>query len=113
MDVLALSRWQFAITTIYHFLFVPLTLGLSIFIALLETCYVQTKHEEWKKSCRQLVKFFGTVFLINFAMGVITGIVQEFHFGMNLLSALSAILLLGEGGKKVHESPATYGQFCR
>ena len=46
MDVLALSRWQFAITTIYHFLFVPLTLGLSIFIALLETCYVHTKREE-------------------------------------------------------------------
>lgn len=83
MDVLALSRWQFAITTLYHFLFVPLTLGLSIFIALLETCYVQTKHEEWKKSCRMLVKFFGTIFLINFAMGVVTGIVQEFHFGMN------------------------------
>ncbi len=83
MDVLALSRWQFAITTIYHFLFVPLTLGLSIFIALLETCYVHTKREEWKKSCLQLVKFFGTIFLINFAMGVVTGIVQEFHFGMN------------------------------
>lgn len=83
MDVLALSRWQFAITTIYHFLFVPLTLGLSIFIALLETCSIWTKHEEWRKTCRQMVRFFGTVFLINFAMGVVTGIVQEFHFGMN------------------------------
>lgn len=83
MDALDLSRWQFAITTLYHFLFVPVTLGLSIFIALLETCSVWTKREDWKKSCRQLVKFFGTIFLINFAMGVVTGIVQEFHFGMN------------------------------
>ena len=83
MDALILSRWQFAITTTYHFLFVPITLGLSVFVALLETCYVTTKHEAWKKQCRQLVKFFGTIFLINFAMGVVTGIVQEFHFGMN------------------------------
>jgi cytochrome bd ubiquinol oxidase subunit I len=83
MDVLFLSRWQFAITTIYHFLFVPITLGLSMFVALLETCYVTTRHEAWKKQCLQLVKFFGTIFLINFAMGVVTGIVQEFHFGMN------------------------------
>lgn len=83
MDALILSRWQFAITTTYHFLFVPLTLGLSIFVALLETCYVTTKHEAWKKACLQLVKFFGTLFLINFALGVVTGIVQEFHFGMN------------------------------
>jgi len=83
MDALFLSRWQFAITTTYHFLFVPITLGLSVFVALLETCYVTTKHEAWKKECRKLVKFFGTIFLINFAMGVVTGIVQEFHFGMN------------------------------
>lgn len=83
MDALILSRWQFAITTTYHFLFVPLTLGLSIFVALLETCYVTTQREAWKKACLQLVKFFGTLFLINFAMGVVTGIVQEFHFGMN------------------------------
>ena len=83
MDVTLLSRWQFAITTIYHFFFVPVTLGLSIFTALLETCYVTTKHEKWKKICRQLTKFFGTLFLINFSMGVVTGIVQEFHFGMN------------------------------
>ena len=83
MDVLALSRWQFAITTIYHFLFVPLTLGLSIFIALLETCSVLTKRPQWKEEARKLTKFFGTVFLINFGMGVVTGIVQEFHFGMN------------------------------
>ena len=83
MEALLLSRWQFAITTVYHFLFVPITLGLSIFTALLETCYVRTKHSEWKPVCKKLTKFFGTIFLINFAMGVVTGIVQEFHFGMN------------------------------
>ena len=83
MDALLLSRWQFAITTIYHFLFVPLTLGLTIWVALLETCYVRTQRPHWKEPCRQLVKFFGTLFLINFSLGVVTGIVQEFHFGMN------------------------------
>lgn len=83
MEALLLSRWQFAITTVYHFLFVPITLGLSIFTALLETCYVRTQHPEWKPVCKKLTKFFGTIFLINFAMGVVTGIVQEFHFGMN------------------------------
>ena len=83
MDVLSLSRWQFAITTTYHFLFVPLTLGLSIFLALLETCYVKTQRPEWKKHCRGLIQFFSTIFLINFGMGIVTGIVQEFHFGMN------------------------------
>jgi len=79
MDVLALARWQFAITTIYHFFFVPLTLGLSIFIALLETKYVRSGDEMYKK----MAKFWGTIFLINFAMGVVTGIVQEFQFGLN------------------------------
>ena len=79
MDVLSLARWQFAITTIYHFFFVPLTLGLSIFIALLETKYVRSGDEMYKK----MAKFWGTIFLINFAMGVVTGIVQEFQFGLN------------------------------
>jgi len=79
MDVLTLARWQFAITTIYHFFFVPLTLGLSIFIALLETKYVRSGDEMYKK----MAKFWGTIFLINFAMGVVTGIVQEFQFGLN------------------------------
>lgn len=79
MEELILSRWQFAITTIYHFLFIPLTLGLSIFIAILETLYVRTNDLRYK----QLVKFWGKLFLVNFAMGVVTGIVQEFHFGMN------------------------------
>ena len=83
MDALLLSRWQFAITTTYHFLFVPITLGLSIFVALLETCFVMTKRPHWKAASKRLVRFFGTIFLINFALGVVTGIVQEFHFGMN------------------------------
>lgn len=65
------------------FSFVPVTLGLSIFVALLETCYVRTKHPAWKETSRKLVRFFGTLFVINFSMGVVTGIVQEFHFGMN------------------------------
>ncbi len=79
MNPVALSRWQFAITTIYHFFFVPLTLGLVWFIAIAETIYVRTGKETY----RQMAKFWGKLFLINFAMGVVTGIVQEFQFGMN------------------------------
>jgi cytochrome d ubiquinol oxidase subunit I len=79
MDPVTLSRWQFAITTIYHFFLVPLTLGLSILIALFESRYVATGNEKYK----QLARFWGKIFLINFAAGVVTGIVQEFHFGMN------------------------------
>jgi cytochrome d ubiquinol oxidase subunit I len=74
-----LSRWQFAMTTIYHFFFVPLTLGLGWFVAIFETIYVRTGNETYKK----LAKFWGKLFLINFAMGVVTGIVLEFQFGMN------------------------------
>ena len=83
MDALLLSRLQFAITTVYHFLFVPVTLGLSIFVALLETWYIHGEYYDERVKLKKLVKFFGTIFLINFAMGVVTGIVQEFHFGMN------------------------------
>ena len=83
MDALLLSRLQFAITTVYHFLFVPVTLGLSIFVALLETWYICSSSYYERLKLKRLVKFFGTIFLINFAMGVVTGIVQEFHFGMN------------------------------
>ncbi|MBR0359418.1 MAG: cytochrome ubiquinol oxidase subunit I [Selenomonadaceae bacterium] len=83
MDALLLSRVQFALTTVYHFLFVPVTLGLSIFVALLETGSLVTKTYAMRDSLRKLAKFFGGLFLINFAMGVVTGIVQEFHFGMN------------------------------
>ena len=79
MDPLILSRWQFAITTIYHFFLVPLTLGLSILVAIFESRYVATGNETYKS----MAKFWGKVFLINFAAGVVTGIVQEFHFGMN------------------------------
>ncbi|MGB8644445.1 MAG: cytochrome ubiquinol oxidase subunit I [Anaerolineae bacterium] len=79
MDVLLLSRLQFAITTVYHFFFVPLTLGLSILVALMETLYVTSGREMYKT----MTKFWGKLFLINFAMGVVTGIVQEFQFGMN------------------------------
>ncbi len=79
MDALALARWQFAITTVYHFFFVPLTLGLSILVALMETLYVRTGDELYKR----MTQFWGKLFAINFAMGVVTGIVQEFQFGMN------------------------------
>src|SRR4030065_2292008 len=78
MDVLLLAHLQFAITTIYHFFFVPLTLGLSIIVAILETIYVRTGNEDYKR----MTKFWGKLFLINFAIGVVTGIVQEFQFGM-------------------------------
>jgi len=79
MDSLILARWQFAITTTYHFFFVPLTLGLSVLVALMQTIYVRTGDETWKR----MTKFWGKLFVINFAMGVVTGIVQEFQFGMN------------------------------
>ena len=79
MDPVILSRWQFAVTTIYHFFLVPLTLGLSILVAIFESRYVATGNETYKL----LAKFWGKIFLINFATGVVTGIVQEFHFGMN------------------------------
>ena len=79
MDPLLLARLQFAITTVYHFFFVPLTLGLSVLVALMETLYWRTGNEVYK----QMTKFWGKLFLINFAMGVVTGIVQEFQFGMN------------------------------
>ncbi|MBI9043941.1 MAG: cytochrome ubiquinol oxidase subunit I [Anaerolineaceae bacterium] len=79
MDPIILSQWQFAIITVYHFFFVPVTLGLSVFLAIMETLYVRTGKEIYKR----MVKFWGKLFLINFAMGVVTGIVQEFQFGMN------------------------------
>lgn len=79
MDALTLARWQFGITTVYHFFFVPLTLGLVWVVAVLQTAWYVTGNEVWKR----LTKFWGKLFLINFAMGVVTGIVQEFQFGMN------------------------------
>lgn len=79
MNPIILSRWQFALTTVYHFFFVPLTIGLVWFVAIMETSYVRTGKESYKR----MAKFWGKLFLINFAMGVVTGIVQEFQFGMN------------------------------
>ncbi|RNL84810.1 cytochrome ubiquinol oxidase subunit I [Halostreptopolyspora alba] len=79
MDALDLARWQFGITTVYHFLFVPLTIGLSVIVAALQTAWYRTGRHEYLRA----TKFFGKLFLINFAMGVVTGIVQEFQFGMN------------------------------
>ena len=79
MDVVDISRWQFGITTVYHFIFVPLTIGLAPLVALMQTLWLATKKQHWYRATR----FFGTIFLVNFAMGVATGIVQEFQFGMN------------------------------
>ena len=79
MDIVELSRLQFALTALYHFLFVPLTLGLSILLGIMETVYVMTGKTIWK----QLVQFWGVLFGINFAMGVATGITMEFQFGTN------------------------------
>jgi len=77
--VVDLARAQFATTSIYHFLFVPLTLGLGPLVAIMQTIWLRTKDERWLR----LTHFFGTLFLINFAIGVATGLVQEFQFGMN------------------------------
>ena len=79
MEALDLARWQFGITTVYHFILVPLTIGLAPLVALMQTFWVRTGKEHWLK----LTNFFGKVLLINFALGVATGIVQEFQFGMN------------------------------
>ncbi|MBX3597769.1 MAG: cytochrome ubiquinol oxidase subunit I [Rhizobiaceae bacterium] len=79
LDIVDLSRLQFATTALYHFLFVPLTLGLSMLLAIMETVYVMTGRLIW----RQMTKFWGTLFGINFVLGVATGIVMEFQFGMN------------------------------
>lgn len=79
MDALDVSRWQFGITTVYHFIFVPLTIGLAPLIAVMQTVWYVTGKAEWYR----LTRFFGKLFLINFAIGVATGIVQEFQFGMN------------------------------
>src|SRR3954447_21269917 len=79
MSALDIARWQFGITTVYHFIFVPLTIGLSFLVAGMQTAWVRTGDDKY----RRMTKFWGKLFLINFAMGVVTGIVQEFQFGMN------------------------------
>ncbi len=78
-EALLLARWQFALTSIYHWIFVPVTLGMTVLVAMMEIQHLRTKDEIYRK----MAKFWGKLFLINFAMGVVTGIVQEFHFGMN------------------------------
>ncbi|MGO2659420.1 cytochrome ubiquinol oxidase subunit I [Mycetocola reblochoni] len=79
LDPLLLSRWQFGLTTIYHFLFVPITIGMATTVAIFQTAWVRTGQLRYL----QITQFLGKLFLINFAMGVVTGIVQEFQFGMN------------------------------
>ncbi len=79
VEVLELARWQFGITTVYHFLMVPLTIGLSILVAAMQTMWVRTGEPRHLK----MTKFWGKLLLVNFAMGVVTGIVQEFQFGMS------------------------------
>jgi len=76
---LDLARWQFAVTTLYHFLFVPVTIGTAWFLVGMQTAWYRTQDEKWLR----MTRFFGKLFLINFAIGVVTGIVQEFQFGMN------------------------------
>ena len=79
MSSLHLARWQFGIVTVYHYLFVPLTIGLSVLVALMQTKWHRSGDERWLR----MTKFWGKLFLINFALGIVTGIVQEFQFGMN------------------------------
>ena len=79
LDVVDLSRLQFALTALYHFIFVPLTLGLSFVLVIMETIYVKTGKEVYK----DMTKFWGKLFGINFALGVTTGIIMEFQFGTN------------------------------
>lgn len=79
LDIVALSRLQFALTALYHFIFIPLTIGLSVMLGIMETVYAMTGRTIW----RDMTKFWGVLFGINFAMGVATGIVMEFQFGMN------------------------------
>ena len=79
VDVLDIARWQFGVTTVYHFLMVPLTIGLSLLVAVMQTVWLRTGARRYLA----MTKFWGKLLLINFAMGVVTGIVQEFQFGMN------------------------------
>jgi cytochrome d ubiquinol oxidase subunit I len=79
MDAVDIARWQFAIVTVYHYFFVPVTIGLSVIVAGFETAWLRNRNPEMLR----LTKFFGKLFTINFAIGLVTGIVQEFQFGMN------------------------------
>ncbi|OYQ66887.1 cytochrome ubiquinol oxidase subunit I [Aerococcus sp. 1KP-2016] len=79
MDIVTLARFQFGMTTIFHFFFVPFSIGTALAVAIMETKYVVSKNEAYKK----MAKFWGNIFLLSFAVGVVTGIIQEFQFGMN------------------------------
>ena len=79
MDILTLARVQFGMTTVFHFFFVPMTIGMAFSVAVLETMYVIKKDTIY----RDMAKFWGNIFLLSFAVGVVTGIIQEFQFGMN------------------------------
>ena len=92
-DIVLWSRAQFALTAIYHWLFVPLTLGLGVIIGVMETIYYRTKNEEWKT----ITKFWMRLFGVNFAIGVATGLILEFQFGTNwsnFLGLLEIFLVL-------------------
>ncbi len=79
LSVLSLARFQFAMTTIFHFFFVPTSIGMGLMVAIMETAYVITKKQIYKS----MTKFWGKIFLLSFAVGVVTGLIQEFQFGMN------------------------------
>ena len=79
MDIVSLARFQFAMTTVFHYFFVPFSIGTALVISIMETLYVVKKDEMYKK----MAKFWGNIFLLSFAVGVVTGIIQEFQFGMN------------------------------
>ena len=109
MDPLDFGRWQFGITTVYHFFMVPLTLGLGLVVTYLYICYVRTKKDEYKR----MTKFWGKLYLINFAMGVATGLVQEFQFGMAFQQSAEEVMgveqvirrLQGNHQAEIFESP--------
>jgi len=102
------SRAQFALTAMYHWIFVPLTLGLSFIIAIMETVYVRTGKEEWKR----MTRFWMTLFGINFAIGVATGIILEFEFGTNWsnYSGLSWNLNSAPTGLIIHGLSVTFSE---
>ena len=83
MDALDLARWQFGVTTVYHFIFVPLTIGLSLLVAIMQTVAHRAKDPVKADAWTRITKFFGNMLIVNFGIGIATGIVQEFQFGMN------------------------------
>ena len=112
MDVLDIARWQFGITTVYHFLMVPLTIGLGILVAVMHTMWVRTDKPEWLR----MTRFWGRIYLINFVLGVATGLVQEFQFGLAwseysrfVGDVFGSLLALEDGAleisQRVHRSP--------